>query len=105
MMTPPLRRVNPGSGFGSYIESAPWNNQDITPTPEFRGIGLRLMQAAVQYSLDDGLGGLVGLHSLPRSEPFYIRTCGMVSLGPDAHAGGLVYFELPQTSVSPFLAK
>jgi len=88
-----------------YLESAPWNNQDITPAQEYRGVGLRLMQAAVQYSLDVGFDGRIGLHSLPQSEPFYVRTCEMVSFGPDPTASGLVYFELPQSKVLSFMVK
>jgi hypothetical protein len=40
--------------YVDYVESAPWNNADFTTTPRFRGVGLRLIQAAVQYSLDAG---------------------------------------------------
>lgn len=91
--------------YVDYLESAPWNNSDFTPTPVFRGVGLRLIQAAVQHSLDRGWHGRIGLHSLPQSEPFYVRTCGVVSLGSDPVSGGLTSFELDQSNVAAMMAK
>lgn len=91
--------------YVDYVESAPWNNQDFTPTPEFRGVGLRLMQAAVQYSLDSGWDGRIGLHSLPQSASYYGGYCGLDSLGPDSHYMGLDYFELATANVTAFLAR
>jgi len=86
-----------------YIETAPWNNQDFTAAPEYHGVGLRLMQAAVQYSLDAGWDGRVGLHSLPQAEGFYLTRCRMDSLGLDPHYSRLVYLELPASQVADLL--
>lgn len=91
--------------YVDYIEAAPWNNRAFVASPEFRGVGLRLMQAAVQCSSDAGWDGRVGLHSLPQAAQFYTRTCGMVSLGPDPTSAGLTYFELDRNSVSALTAR
>ena len=50
-----------------YIESAPWNLAGFVETPRFSGVGVALMQAAIQVSADEGFAGRIALHSLPPS--------------------------------------
>jgi hypothetical protein len=33
-----------------YLESAPWNLRDLAGTPQFLGVGVRLLEAAVEFS-------------------------------------------------------
>jgi hypothetical protein len=80
--------------YVDYIESAPWNVQPLSENPRYRGVGKRLIWAAVRVSQDEGFHGRLGLHSLPQSVEFYERTCGMVRLGPDPDYQGLDYFEM-----------
>jgi len=75
-----------------YIESAPWNLKGYAKPPRFIGVGTVLMVEAVRLSVEMGLGGRVGLHSLPQAEPFYSR-CRMTELGPDSDYHDLSYFE------------
>jgi hypothetical protein len=50
------------------------------------------MAEAIRLSLEMGLGGRLGLHSLPQAEAFYIR-CRMTRVGLDPHYFDLAYFE------------
>lgn len=84
-----------------YIESAPWNIAQLVPAPEFSGVGTRLIEAAIQYSIDEGFKGRLGLHSLPQSAPFYSRF--MQGLGPDSAMHGLRYFEMTPEAAEAFL--
>jgi hypothetical protein len=65
----------------------------LTDTPRFGGIGVRLIEAAVRLSIDEGFQGRVGLHSLPQAEAFYRGPCRMACLGADASYQGLPYYE------------
>ncbi|KAM3096139.1 hypothetical protein ACKFKF_23410 [Phormidesmis sp. 146-12] len=74
------------------LATAPWN-RITNPDPNgFRAVGRILFKFAQYRSEELGYGGLVGLHSLPRSEPFY-RKMGMLDGGTDAERGDLTYFE------------
>jgi hypothetical protein len=87
-----------------YIEVSP-ENLNLFATlgrkPEFSAVGTRLLQHAVDLSIEGSADGRIGLHSLPISEPFY-RKCGMTELGPDAAYDGLVYFELTPENAREF---
>jgi hypothetical protein len=83
---------------------APWNLRVLSNTPRFGGIGVRLIEAAVRLSLDEGFHGRVGLHSLPQSEAFYRDTCWMVGLGADASYQDLPYYELTREQADEFLS-
>jgi hypothetical protein len=78
--------------YVDYLESAPWNLREFVQ-PRYLGVGTVLMADAVRLSHEQGLGGAVGLHSLPQAEPFYGRRCQMTRLGPDPAYYDLVYFE------------
>jgi len=84
-----------------YIESAPWNLADIVQRPRFSGVGIALLEAAIQFSDGEGFGGRLGLHSLPQSEPFYRRF--MSDLGIDKNKEGLRYFEMTAEQARAFL--
>lgn len=90
-----------------YIErlaSAPWNRPDFSDTPLYKGVGQLLLAAAVNLSLDEELGGRIGLHSLPSAETFYRDVIGMRDLGADTKHHGLQYFELSDAQAAKFLA-
>jgi len=78
--------------YVDYVESAPWNLKGSAVTPRFLGVGTILIAEAVRLSLEMGLGGRVGLHSLPQAEAFYTR-CQMIKVGPDHSYYDLIYFE------------
>jgi len=85
-----------------FVESAPWNLRDLVEAPKFLGVGVALLEAAIDFSSTEGFGGRIGLHSLPQSEPFYRKY--MTDLGPDAgHSEGLRYFEMSAEEKRYFL--
>ena len=85
-----------------YIESAPWNLAALVESPRFSGVGVALMQAAIQVSVDEGFAGRIALHSLPQSQPFYRRY--MHDLGIDlSHAEKLCYFEMTEDQAKEFV--
>ena len=91
--------------YVDYIESAPWNAKVLTDAPRFSGVGPRLIEAAVRYSMKEGFAGRVGLHSLPQSEDFYERTCRMIRGEIDPKYEGLRWFELTALGVKKFLGE
>jgi hypothetical protein len=87
--------------YAEYVESAPWNLADMVEKPRFSGVGIALLEAAIQFSIGEGFGGRLGLHSLPQSEPFYQRY--MTDLGIDEDKEGLRYFEMTLEQAQAFL--
>ena len=86
------------------IESAPWNLAGLVENPRFSGVGVALMQAAIQVSADEGFAGRIALHSLPQSQPFYRRY--MNDLGIDStHAEQLCYFEMTEEQATDFVER
>ena len=75
------------------MESAPWNLKGASAPPRFMGIGTVLIAEAVRLSLEMGLEGRVGLHSLPQAESFYKNRCRMTEFGADPGYYDLTYFE------------
>ncbi len=90
-----------------YLASAPWNLPNLTASPRFRGSGFVLVRAAIQWSLDQGWEGRLGLHALPGAEDFYRnpRKCGMFDLGIDPNYGKLRYFEFSAVQARAFLER
>ncbi|WP_157368959.1 hypothetical protein [Zavarzinella formosa] len=88
--------------YVDYLETAPWN---LGASARFAGIGTLLIAEAVFISLGRGLGGRVGLHSLPQAEPFYTNRCRMTSLGPDPGYYDLAYFEYTEQQAADFLSR
>jgi hypothetical protein len=87
-----------------YLESAPWNVLPLVTKPRFSGIGVVLMRAAVQLSVDEGFHGRLGLHALPQSESFYRDKCGMQACGADTHHQNLTYYEMTREQAERFTA-
>ena len=89
--------------YVDYIEVAPWNLKVFTTTPSFGAIGIRLIEAAILFSQQEGFDGRVGLHSLPQSESFYEGTCYMTRGELDPLCEGLRWFELTSQNAKKFL--
>lgn len=102
-------RLDPDKGkpivYVDFIETAPWNAKEFTASPVYKGVGVRLIQAAAQLSIDEGFSGRVGLHSLSQSTPFYTNACEMQALGADARYHDLDYFELTAVKAAELLKK
>jgi hypothetical protein len=90
--------------YVDYLESAPWNLRAPNHPPRFKGAGKALIGQAIHFSEELGLGGRVGLHSLPQAEQFYEATCRMTRFGTDTGYHKLVYFEYDERAGSAWLA-
>ena len=88
--------------YVDYLESAPWNLKATAAAPRFFGVGKVLIAEAVRLSLEAGLGGRVGLHSLAQAELFYIK-CGMTRVGPDSSYFDLTFFEFTAQQATDLL--
>jgi hypothetical protein len=101
-----VARLPPDDGkplvYIDYLESAPWNVIPLVAEPQFSGIGMVLMHAAVQLSYDEGFHGRIGLHTLDQSEVFYRNKCGMQGCGPDPSYHGLPYYEMTREIAARF---
>src|SRR5689334_8439120 len=40
--------------YVDFVETAPWNQPEMVAVPRFRGVGIRLMEAAVRLSIAEG---------------------------------------------------
>jgi GNAT superfamily N-acetyltransferase len=91
--------------YVKYVESAPWNwkLQKIGRTARFKGIGYQLMEMAVQWSIDLGFKGRLGLHALPQADSFYQDVCRMTDLGIDKAHQPLRYFEFSEQQAKKYL--
>jgi hypothetical protein len=89
--------------YVDYLESAPWNLRHSSAQPRFLGVGTVLMADAVRLSLEMGLGGRVGLHSLPQAEVFYNK-CRMTRWGIDLNYHELSYHELTPRGAAEWFA-
>ena len=87
--------LTPGQSvlYVDYLEAAPWNQRVLDRPIHFAGVGTALIAEAIIISLELGLGGSIGLHSLAQAEQFYAEKCGMTRLGPDLGYYDLEYFE------------
>lgn len=85
-----------------FLESAPWNLRELVEVPQFLGVGVRLLEAAIAFSEGEGFAGRIGLHSLPQSDDFYRKY--MTDLGADpSQSQRLRYFEMSAEQVRYFL--
>lgn len=89
--------------YVDYLEAAPWNLRHAAAPPRFLGVGTALLAEAVRISLELGLDGRVGLHSLRQAEPFYNRI-GMSAFGPDEAYFDLSYFEFTAAQASNWMS-
>jgi len=85
------------------LSTAPWNRPGFVERPKYKGVGQLLFAAAVNLSLDEELGGRIGLHALPGAEGFYRDVLGLTDFGPNSQHHGLCYFELSQAQAAAFL--
>lgn len=87
--------------YVDYLAVAPWNRRQIQPKPRFTGLGTLLLGVAVTLSMEEGMEGRCGLHSLLQSESFYERA-GMQDFGLDG-VEQLKYFEFSPDAAKKFL--
>lgn len=99
------RNVKPIVVYIEYVETAPWNVAAIVKQRHFKYTGVRMLQAAVDFSISMGYNGRIGLHSLLSAEPFYEDTMQMTRISQERSTEGLTRFELPQKDVQQFLEK
>ena len=86
-----------------FMVAAPWNCSSIVADPQFSLVGSVLIAAAIHLSLAEEFSGRIGLHSLPKANPWYARECGMTDLGPDPTLQNLRYFEMTAEQAAEFL--
>jgi hypothetical protein len=86
-----------------FLAAAPWNLASIVAEPRFSLVGSILVAAAIHLSMEEEFQGRIGLHSLPQSDDWYRKTCGMTDLGPDQTVQNLRYFEMTPEQASEFL--
>jgi hypothetical protein len=89
--------------YVDYLATAPWNSADVVEEPQYAGVGKILVRTAIQVSIDEEFGGRIGLHSLPKAEPFYRNNCAMTDLGPDGNYHNLRYFEMTVEQSKAFI--
>jgi len=75
-----------------YLEVAPQNVEPYTKPRKFLGVGRLFLRVAVDFSVEIGCEGRVGLHALPQAEEFY-RANGMIEFDRDPVHDNLRYFE------------
>jgi hypothetical protein len=86
-----------------FLAAAPWNVPSIVEKPRFSLAGSILIAAAIHLSLAEEFSGRIGLHSLPQSDDWYAKKCGMTDLGPDQATQNLRYFEMTPEQAAEFL--
>lgn len=95
--------------YVDYLEAAPWNIKPLMNAlgkhPRYGGIGSRLLEAAVRKSKDEGFKGRLALHSLPTSEQFYLKACGMTAVGRDPAKQNLLWFEFIPEQADRFISR
>lgn len=85
------------------LSTAPWNRKELVKPSLYRGVGSVLITEAILHSRDEGFGGRIGLHSLPRATPFYRDEVGMLALGPDPKNQDMHYFEMTSANADAYL--
>ncbi|MCK4705190.1 MAG: hypothetical protein KAT90_06915 [Gammaproteobacteria bacterium] len=90
--------------YVEFIATAPWNRRQIEKQ-QYVGVGLTMIYHAINISIDEGLDGRIGLHSLPQSKEFYEIKCGMTDFGPDVSKDNMHYFEMSNEQAKVFLSK
>lgn len=90
--------------YVDFVESAPWNWElaKAGRAGHLKGVGVQLLELAVQWSDDLGFKRRVGLHALPQADTFY-RDRGMTDLGKDPAYKGLRYYEFTEQQANDFL--
>lgn len=89
-----------------FLETAPWNRPgSVSSEAQLRNVGSILVRAAIELSLQEDFKGRIGLHSLPQSNTWYEKFCGMTDLGADAQKQSLHYFEMSPEQALAFIDK
>ncbi len=108
MVTSGLQSARLSEQFGKpliyveFVATAPWNRREVQDPPRYRGVGSVFIRAAIEVSMDSGYRGRVGLHSLPKAESFYRKSCGMSPLGFDYAHENLFYFEMTEEQADSY---
>lgn len=92
-----------GIVYVEYIATAPWNRKEIE-SQRYAGIGEVLITYAIEISIEEGMNGRIGLHSLPQAEKFYKEKCCMEDFGIDADKK-MKYFEMSEEQAAEWLSK
>jgi len=97
-------RIAPAQGilYLDFLEVAPWNLKHYSLRPRFSVVGSRLLAETILISREMGLGGRVGLHSLPQAEGFY-ADCMMQDFGLDRTYLRLHYFEYTEEAADAWI--
>jgi hypothetical protein len=88
--------------YVDFLESAPWNLRELNDNPRYGLIGVRLIEAAVRQSLEEGFHGRVGLYALKQAEKFYGTVCGMECVHGEEFYG-MKWFEFTREGAREFL--
>jgi hypothetical protein len=94
--------------YVDFVESAPWNWREDKAgrVARFKGVGPQLIDLAIRWSIDLGMKGRVGLHSLPQADSFYRDKCGCTDLGIDPkYQPPLRYFEFTEAQALDFIGR
>ena len=86
--------------YVSFLETAPWNLKYYNEGPTYKIVGPRLIQTAIQLSINEEFGGRIGLYSLPQAESFY-KKIGMTPV--DNPNEKLRWFEFTKEQAMKFL--
>jgi len=90
--------------YVDLVSTAPWNRPGFTDNRLYSGVGPLLLGTAINFSIDQGFDGRIGLHSLPQSESWYRDQCRMTDLGPDAnYPNNLCYFEMTAAQAHTYI--
>lgn len=87
-----------------YIEliaTAPWNRPTQSQAGIYKGVGRVLIATAIRFSIEQGFGGRIGLHSLPTSQSWYRDTIRLTDCGYDK-AKDMQYFEMTDQQAEAF---
>lgn len=87
-----------------YVEllaTAPWNRPTQSQAGIYKGVGRVLIATAIRFSIDQGFGGRIGLHSLPTSQSWYRDTILLTDCGYD-EAKDMQYFEMTNQQAKAF---
>lgn len=95
--------------YVSYLAAAPWNigrfMRAIHRKPILRGIGPILMKQSILISQFLQYEGRLILHSVPRAEEFYRKSCCMKDLGPENYnSETLRRFEMTKSLAESYLS-
>ncbi len=93
--------------YVDYVEVAPWNLKALMiglgEKPRYNAVGSRLIEAAIHKSREEECKGRIGLHSLPITEQFYRKVCGMTPVGRDSAKQNLLWLEYTPEQAEKFL--